>query len=72
VQIDNMTLTHDSQNTIRFVNDGGEVIQTITAADQQAELADYDAAIAQLQSDKQTFADMIAAVLAEPPVDPMQ
>ena len=67
-----MTLTHDSQNTIRFVNDGGEVIQTITAADQQAELADYDAAIAQLQSDKQTFADMIAAVLAEPPVDPMQ
>jgi hypothetical protein len=69
MQIGELTVTHNTAGDLTFANAEGVIVQTLTVGDQTSSLADYDAAIAQAQADKQTFQDMITAVLAEPPVD---
>jgi hypothetical protein len=68
MQIGDITVQHNTAGDLTFLNQDGVVVQVLTVADRASNLADYDASITQLQSDKQTFVDMIAAVLAEPPV----
>jgi hypothetical protein len=69
MQIGEITVQHNTAGDLSFLNADGVVVQVLTVADRAANLADYDASITQLQSDKQAFVDMIAAVLVEPPVD---
>jgi hypothetical protein len=69
MQIGELTVTHNTAGDLTFKNAAGVTIQTLTEAEQTSDLADYDAAIAQAQADKQAFQDMITAVLAEPPTD---
>ena len=69
MQIGEITVQHNTAGDLSFLNPDGLVVQVLTVAEQASNLADYDASIAQVQSDKQAFVDMIAAVLAEPPVD---
>jgi hypothetical protein len=69
MQIGEITVQHNTAGDLSFLNQDGLVVQVLTVEDRAANLADYDASIAQLQSDKQAFVDMVAAVLAEPPVD---
>jgi hypothetical protein len=69
MQIGDITVQHNTAGDMTFLNQDGVVVQVLTVADRAANLADYDASITQLQSDKHAFVDMIAAVLAEPPVD---
>ena len=69
MQIGEITVQHNTAGDLSFLNQDGLVVQVLTVEDRAANLADYDASIAQLQSDKQAFVDMVAAVLAEPRVD---
>ena len=69
MQIGEITVQHNTAGDLSFLNQDGLVVQVLTVEDRAANLADYDASIAQLQSDKQAFVDMVAAVLAESPVD---
>jgi hypothetical protein len=69
MQIGEITVQHNTAGDLTFLNQDGLVVQTLTVAERASNLADYDAAITQVQSDKQAFVDMVAAVLAEPPVD---
>jgi putative heme degradation protein len=69
MQIGDITVQHNTAGDLTFLNQQGVVVQVLTVAQQASNLADYDAVIAQDQSDKQAFQDMITAVLAEPPVD---
>ena len=69
MQIGEITVQHNTAGDLSFLNQDGLVVQTLTVAERASNLADYDAAIAQVQSDKQAFQDMISSVLAEPPVD---
>jgi len=69
MQIGDITVQHNTAGDLTFLNQQGVVVQVLAVAQQASNLADYDAVIAQDQSDKQAFQDMITAVLAEPPVD---
>ena len=69
MQIGEITVQHNTAGDLSFLNQDGLVVQTLTVAERASNLADYDAAITQVQSDKQAFQDMISSVLAEPPVD---
>ena len=69
MQIGDITVQHNTAGDLTFLNQQGVVVQVLTVAQQASNLADYDAAIAQVQSDKQAFQDMLSTVLAEPPVD---
>ena len=72
MQIGDITVQHNTAGDLTFLNQQGVVVQVLTVAQQASNLADYDAAIAQVQSDKQAFQDMLSTVLAEPPVDTEQ
>ena len=72
MQIGEITVQHNTAGDLTFLNQDGMVVQVLTVADRAAQLADFDASIDQLQSDKQAFVDMVAAVLAEPTVDAEQ
>ena len=69
MQIGEITVQHNTAGDLTFLNQDGVVVQVLTVTDRASNLADYDASITQLQSDKQAFVDMVAAVLTEPPVD---
>ena len=69
MQLGDITIQHNTAGDLTFLNQDGTVVQVLTVTQRAAQLADFDASIDQLQSDKQAFVDMVAAVLSEPPVD---